>query len=428
MSSFGVESYTKKRKKTNNGSKIYVFILLFLIVILGNYFFKQYNSYKEEKNISEQVVKVNPRPIVVPDNILYNLIEYEVQSGDTAAQIFKEHGMDPTDVYEIIETSKNVYDLSLIKQGDILEIGLSKKDETFQKLKYEISNEEIFVIKKNKEGKYESYLEEIKYNTLLKESKGIIKESLYKSAVMEQGLSPKLIVDLADVFAWDVDFTTNIREDDSFSVYYEEKHRKGNSEKVITGKILAAKFVNQDEPYYAFGYLDNEEKFSFYDEKGNSLEKQFLRSPVQFKYISSGYTNSRFHPILKKYLPHKSIDYVAPYGTPVVSIGDGTVTYVGLNNGWGKTVNIRYGAYSTRYGHLSKYGKGIVKGAKVKQGDIIGYIGMTGYTTGPHLDFTFYKNGDAVNFLTIKFPSISPVAEEEMEKYLKLKDELMLKL
>lgn len=419
----GFQLYTN-RQKSNTGRKVLLLMLFLGLAITAFYHLnKQIQEFYVERELMSVVAQVVIPEIEIPDEQKYNLEYYDIQSGDTLADIFSYLGISDLETLNIVQKAKDIYNLNLVKEGDTLIFAFDKNDLTWQKLIYELNSEEIFVIVK-KEDDYDIYIQPIEYRSFSKIATGEIETSLYQSAVIEQGLSPKLIVDLAEVFAWDIDFSTDIRVGDSFKVYYEEKHRR-DREAIITGNIFAAKFVNDNNEYLAFYFKSPEdENGHYYDYDGNILEKEFLRSPVQFRYISSGYSNNRYHPILKRYLPHKSIDYVAPLGTPVVSIGSGRVVYVGYDGGWGNTVKVKHGdTYMTQYSHLGNYGSGIKVGQAVAQGQIVGYIGMTGYTTGPHLDFTFYKHGEAVNLFKVELPSGKPLAEEYLPVFKLKRDE-----
>jgi murein DD-endopeptidase MepM/ murein hydrolase activator NlpD len=189
------------------------------------------------------------------------------------------------------------------------------------------------------------------------------------------------------------------------------------------GDVIGTRYVNRDKEYLAFGFRDEDGKMEYYDYDGNSVRRVFLKSPLNFRRISSYFSNRRFHPILKVYRPHLGIDYAAPTGTPIVSIGDGRVAYVGWKGGFGKYVEIRHNnVYTTCYGHLSRYGKGVRKGARVSQGQVIGYVGATGLATGPHLDFRVKKFGSYVNPLRIEYPKGDPIREDAKMEYFAARD------
>lgn len=255
-------------------------------------------------------------------------------------------------------------------------------------------------------------------DTVLSSLSGIIEYSLYQS-VVDSGASPMLVNDLADVYAWEIDFF-GLQKGDAFKVFYEKY--EVNGEPAGIGEIKAAWFNHMGEEFYAVAY-DQGDGEEYFDEEGGSLRKTFLKAPLKYSRISSHFSYSRLHPILKIRRPHLGVDYAAPTGTPVVAVGDGLVTRARYSGGGGNMVKIKHNSnYETAYLHLSKYGKGIKSGVRVKQGQVIGYVGSTGMSTGPHLDFRFYKNGKAVDPLSIDPPSAEPIKEEMKAKYEVVKD------
>lgn len=224
------------------------------------------------------------------------------------------------------------------------------------------------------------------------------------------GSSPALILKLSDIFAWTVDFF-GLQQDDRFRVIYDENEVDGESIGIDT--VHFARFTRGEDDVYAILFDQGDGGNVYWNEKGESLRKAFLKAPLEFKRISSGFSYNRRHPVTGQVRPHTAIDYAAPTGTPVVALGDGTVLSAGWAGGGGNTVKIRHNSvYTTSYMHLSKYGPGIKAGVHVKQGQVIGYVGMTGTATGPHLDFRVYQNGTAINPLTLESPSAEPIKEE----------------
>ena len=224
------------------------------------------------------------------------------------------------------------------------------------------------------------------------------------------GSSPALILKLSDIFAWTVDFF-GLQKDDRFRVIYDENEVDGESIGIDT--VHFARFTRGEDDVYAILFDQGDGGNVYWNEKGESLRKAFLKAPLEFKRISSGFSYNRRHPVTGQVRPHTAIDYAAPTGTPVVALGDGTVLSAGWAGGGGNTVKIRHNSvYTTSYMHLSKYGPGIKAGVHVKQGQVIGYVGMTGTATGPHLDFRVYQNGTAINPLTLESPSAEPIKEE----------------
>ncbi len=253
---------------------------------------------------------------------------------------------------------------------------------------------------------------------------GVIRSSLWE-AFTDMGEDPRIALKLADVFAWEIDFVTDPRVGDSFTIVFEELEYPGGE--VEIGDILCSKYVNEGKEHLVFRFSDEDGDPGYYDSDGSSARRVFLKSPLSYRRISSFFSNARFHPILKVYRPHHGVDYSAPRGTPIVSIGDGRVVQAGWNGGFGKYVEIRHNnVYASCYGHLSGYGGGVKRGARVSQGQVIGYVGSTGLSTGPHLDFRIKKFDSYVNPLTIDCPRAEPVSADHRQEFFDLRD-VMLK-
>ena len=221
---------------------------------------------------------------------------------------------------------------------------------------------------------------------------------------------------LAGIFGWDIDFALDIRQGDSFTVMYEELLLDG--EKVGDGNIIAAEFINDDRTYRAYRYTDSKEKTEYYSPDGKSMRKPFMRTPVDLARISSRFNLRRKHPVLNKIRAHKGVDYAAATGTAIKATGDGKVVHRGRKGGYGNTIILRHGnTYTTLYAHMSKYARKTGVGSRVKQGQIIGYIGSTGLATGPHLHYEFRVNGVHRNPLKVKLPSAKPLPESEMGRF-----------
>jgi murein DD-endopeptidase MepM/ murein hydrolase activator NlpD len=246
--------------------------------------------------------------------------------------------------------------------------------------------------------------------------RGKIKSSLWQSAV-EVGLKPTLIEELAKIFAWQVDFNREVRPEDSWRLVVERVFTDGKASG--WGKILVAEYSNKLDNYIGIRFPQEAEHAHYYDLDGKSLKNKFLKSPLNYRRISSRFKRRRFHPILKKMMRHTGVDYSARKGTPVMTVGDGVVTHVGRLGGAGNTVKIRHNSiYKTSYKHLSKFSKKLRKGSRVKQGQVIGYVGSTGLATGPHLHFEFYEKSRFVDPLGRKFPRGKPVPKSLLGEYL----------
>jgi murein DD-endopeptidase MepM/ murein hydrolase activator NlpD len=244
---------------------------------------------------------------------------------------------------------------------------------------------------------------------------GVITSSLFEAA-QQAGMSDKLTMELAGIFGWDIDFALDIRDGDHFSVIYDDLYVAGNS--LRHGDILAAEFVNNGTTYRAVRYTDPSGQSDYYTPDGKSMRRAFLRTPVEFSRISSYFGTARFHPILNRIRAHKGVDYAAPVGTPVKATGDGKVAFVGLRGGYGKAIELQHGArYSTLYGHLSRFASGLRSGNRVHQGQVIGYVGMTGLATGPHLHYEFRIDGVHRNPLKVQFPDAAPIAAQYKQDF-----------
>ncbi len=257
------------------------------------------------------------------------------------------------------------------------------------------------------------YLGEKEINTKVREVSGKINSSLW-NAMTEINVSPILAIELSEVYAWSIDFF-GLQKGDHFSIIYEESYIDSTFYEI--DKIDAIRFDHSNHYYYAFRFKQDS-TWNFFDEEGNSLRKTFLKAPLRYSRISSRYSNNRYHPVLKIHRPHHGVDYAAPKGTPIHSIGDGKVIFIGRKGGYGRRVEIKHNSvYTTGYAHMSRFAKGIKKGDFVKQGQLIGYVGMSGTATGPHLDFRVYKNGSPIDPLKMKSPPVEPIKKENLKKY-----------
>lgn len=245
---------------------------------------------------------------------------------------------------------------------------------------------------------------------------GEVDSSLF-GAMESAGGDPELAVRIAQIYQWDIDFLRDIRKGDTFIVVADRQTVDG--EFYGWGTVFATRFINDGRTLDAVVYPDDSGRLGYYDLEGKPLRKQFLRSPLKFSRVTSRFSMSRFHPVLKRRMPHYGVDYGAPVGTPVLVTADGTVTLASRNGGGGNTVTVRHtNGYKTNYLHLSRYGKGIRRGARVSQGQVIGYVGSTGLSTGPHLDYRVTLNGKWINPLAISSPAVKPLSEDRLQRFL----------
>lgn len=350
-----------------------------------------------------------------------------VAFGDSLFSIFVEENISSDESQKVIQTLSSVFNPKRCQPGDNYKLVKSTSNELLS-FEYEDSSLNIYKVKKNADGIYSVNKEKVDLRKNFVRLKGEIKSSLYET-IIEQGGTAELAMKFADIFAWQIDFLTEPRAGDTYELAW-EKYENKDKKISFDGNVFVARYQGKgNSAHTAILYEDKNGDLDYYNLKGESLRKEFLRAPLNYRRISSHFSYRRFHPILRYVRPHLAIDYAAPEGTPVVSIGEGTVIFCGWEGGYGKLVIIRHNAsYSSYYGHLSRYGKGIRAGAKVRQGQVIGYVGATGLATGPHLDFRIKKYGQFANFLKIKLPSVKSINKEEIDEFNRIKKERLFQL
>lgn len=359
----------------------------------------------------------------VPVNMFYgipsdsfNLIRGRIKPNGFLSDILIKQGVSMQDIDQILRNSKSVFDVRNIRSGSAY-IMFCDKD-SIARLKYLVYEHEpslSYIFNFSESLSITAYRKEI--TSEIKYATGTIETSLW-DAMINGGLHPSLVISLSEIFAWTVDFF-GLQKGDSFKVIYEEQFIEGKS--LGAGKIHGAQFIRSGVAVTAVPFNQGG-KETYFDSDGNSLRKAFLKAPLQFSRISSRYSSSRLHPILRIRRAHFGVDYAAPSGTPVHAIGDGRVTSAKNEGASGRIVRIQHNSmYATAYMHLSGFAKGIHAGAIVSQGDVIGFVGSSGLSTGPHLDFRFYKNGSPVDPLKVDAPSVEPVADTNRIRFEKSK-------
>ena len=346
----------------------------------------------------------------------FDLITGRIKRNGFLSEVLLQHGVSMQEIDQTIKNSKSVFDVRKIRSGNNYILFCDRDSNGKAKyLVYEHDPQISYVFSFNDSLNITPFRKQI--TSEIKYSSGTIKTSLW-DAMIDGGLHPNLAVQLSEVFAWTVDFF-GLQKGDNFKVIYEELSIEGKS--LGTGKIYGAQFNRSGSSITAIPFIQDGRE-SFFDIDGNSLRKAFLKAPLVFSRISSHFSSARMHPILRIVRPHYGVDYAAPIGTPVHAIGDGRVISATNEGGAGRMVKIQHNSvYATGYMHLSRFGDGISAGKFVKQGDIIGYVGSTGLSTGPHLDFRFYKNGSPVDPLKVDAPPVEPVSEENKAKFEKMK-------
>lgn len=395
-----------------------IIILLILILGVGFFVWQKGNSNQDE---------INAASLEEPKDIIVKL---PIEDGSTFGVLMDAALISPATTTAIFNAAEDVYDLSKIRIGRTIDLIFDRETNEFKQLIYQIdTEEELFVTMRQNtassasssasldESISTSWLAEripIPYEIKIKTAQGTITSSMYETA-LERGIDERAIIDLANVFQWSVDFALDVRMDDTFKFIYEERYRDGQY--IMPGRILAGKYVNDGTPYHAFYFSETEDNTGYFDPDGNSVQKIFLKAPVAYKYISSGFTyGRRYIQAFNVSTGHRAIDYAAPYGTPVRSVGEGTVTYAGWNGSYGNFVTVRHnGTYSTNYAHLSSFA--VRSGQRVTQGQTIAYVGSTGFSTGPHLHYEMVKYGVKVNPLREVLPPGEAIKDENKPRF-----------
>jgi len=352
------------------------------------------------------------------------VIKDEVRRNQSLSDILSHYNVSRSVIHQLAILSRPVFDVRRMRAGHNYTIMLS--NDSIHEVLYFIYEESpvSYIVYGIHDSLFVSRGEKL-LTRETREAGGVITSSLW-NAMVENGTSPALAIELSEVYAWTIDFF-GIQRGDHYKVLYEELSVEGQS--IGVGKVLAACFHHMGTDLYAFrfSYDDNT---GYYDETGENLQRTFLKAPLRYRRISSKFSHSRMHPILKIRRPHLGVDYAADHGTPVQTIGDGTVIEKGWDKkGGGNYLKIRHNSmYTTLYMHLAGFAKGLKTGSRVKQGDVIGYVGSTGLSTGPHLDFRFFKNGQPVDPLKVESPPADPVPEEFKEEFLRYADSLKVEI
>ena len=399
--------------------------LLLFVGIIGLGLFSACKNIPSPVAASTPVEATNTDTIVQVRDVyglplgIYNIEEGKVRRNQTLSDLLQPLGITMQEIYKISLLPDSLVNERKIKQGN--RYLFYTKTDTISELP--LHAETVFIYEKDHLNFVVISIDpdtiwarngRKPVETRLKVASGTIETSLWES-MLAADANPMLAVELSEIFAWTIDFF-GIQQGDRYKVIYVESYVDSNS--LGIDKITGAWIYHNETDFWAIPFVQDSIR-SFFDEQGNSLRKAFLKAPLRFSRISSGFSHSRYHPVLKIRRPHHGVDYAAATGTPVHTVGDGVITKVGYQKGGGGNyVKIKHNSvYSTTYMHLSGFGKGVRQGVYVKQGDVIGYVGSSGLATGPHLDFRFYKNGSAVNPLKVEAPPVEPVHETNMQAY-----------
>lgn len=343
----------------------------------------------------------------------YHSVNHTVKSGETLSDIIQDYGFIHEFKHILAMGKKDLKKLSNLKTDRPIE--LLSKDKSLQKITYHSSVTQRIIVAKQEDGGFQFIEETLPVDKSTAYVSASIENSLYLSG-KKAGMSDKLVIEMATILGWDIDFAYDIRDGDYFTLIHEEEYLQGA--KISDGKILALHFFNAGKHYYIVRYHDKNNRDSYYTLEGKNVRKAFLRSPLDFAYISSHFNLKRMHPVLHKARAHKGVDYAARRGTPIRASGDGKIVLRKRYGGYGKTVMIQHGrTYKTLYAHMSRFSKNQRLGSYIKQGRVIGYVGSTGLSTGPHLHYEFHVNGVARNPLKVKLPDAKALAKSEMPRF-----------
>ena len=402
--------------------QVVIFIILGVIAV--------FLLIKQSVESNNQLINESSNQEIVQNS--YKVVEVEITPNSTYGILMEQAEVDANVAKAIFDATKDVYDLSNIRVGRSLFLHYDSQTDEFKQLVYQIdSEEELYVMyhvtcnmyqiqatstgQIEEEGCWVAERQDIDYEIKIKTGQGTIKSSMYQAA-LDNDIDIRAIIELADAYQWNIDFAADPRVGDIFKFIYEERYRDGKY--VMPGQILAGKYVNQGKDFYVFYFEETDDNKGFFDEQANSVQRMFLKAPIHYKYISSGFTTGlRCLEVFHLCTNHRAIDYAAAIGTPIRAVGDGTVVFAGWNSkGYGYFTSIRHNAtYTTNYAHQSRI---LVKvGQKVKQGEIIGKVGSTGLSTGPHLHYEIVKHGVKVNPQDVVLPPGKPIKDENKERF-----------
>ena len=389
--------------------KISTVLVIFIFCICG---------CSDVKEQNQAPVHRNP-PVLKKQRLEYGincedllLTKDTVQPNQNLSDILSKFNVPNDVIHNVAFSSRAIFDVRKMQAGNrFCIISTMDSDKKVRYFVYEINPVDYVVFKL--EDPATTSLEKKPVCIETKTVSESIESSLWET-LTEKEIDPELTVKLSEIYAWTIDFH-HLQKGDNFQAIFEKNFIKGKP--IGLGRVKAARFYHKDRFYYAF-YFEQDDHDSYFDEHGNSLQKAFLKSPIKFSRITSGYSKRRFHPILKKYKSHFGVDYAAKTGTPIMSTGDGVVIRTGYDSNNGRYVKIKHnGIYTTQYLHMSRIARGIKPRVKVKQGDIIGYVGSTGLATGPHLCYRFWKNGRQINPFKEDIPSVGPVNKDDFQNF-----------
>lgn len=338
---------------------------------------------------------------------------YTVAAGDTLSAIFQQQGYGASSLHDLMQLGKVVKPLTNLRPGDKVKFQANAQGELLA-VSYALGDLKTLMAEKT-DGNWQAHVRTLQPSHETVARQGRVDGPL-SSSMRTAGIPSGMVADFIDIFHWKVDFRRDMRAGATFAVIYQKLMHDGKE--IGQGPIEAAELTNNGETFRVYRYKDGKGGFNYYTATGHSLQPSILRTPVRYSRVSSTFSRHRWHPVLQIWRPHYGVDLASPMGTPIKAAADGVVKYVGWSNGYGKLVELNnVGAYSTRYGHMSRFAKGLHKGDRVRQGEVIGYVGETGEATGPHLHFEIRINGKPYDPLKVKLPDSKPLPKALMADF-----------
>jgi murein DD-endopeptidase MepM/ murein hydrolase activator NlpD len=395
------------------------------LVLVGFLLLSTFTVYRlvSNKHQSSFTASANLQPELASTSLLPQLKEIvgHFEPNQTITEALQQHGLSTRLIYEIVDCARPIYDLAKIGALKPYFINFTQ-DGVFRDFRYPVNNQSYLTVYHDMaRDQLVPVMKDYQYEIRTANISGVIQSSLYNS-IVEIGEQYQLAIDLAEIFGYDIDFNTDIQKGDSFRALVEKKYLDG--EFVKNGAVLAASVSNKGKVYTGFLFEDESGKPAYYAADGQALKRSFLKSPLKVFRITSGFSYARKHPILKVVRPHLGVDYAAPVGSPVQAVSSGVVISAGRKGANGNMIHLRHaGGYETKYLHLSKIN--VKVGARVDQGQVIGNVGSSGLSTGPHLDFRISRHGKPLNPTKLIFPPAKPVAPEKLDRFVALRDKLI---
>lgn len=391
------------------------------VVSLGAFF---QSAYFFSTSIEDSAVPVEEVQVFIPP--VEERYPFEIPKRSTLSAELAKHGLSSLEIHNLVDAAKDTKNLARILPGTRYQVNKTEGEAPeVTSIRFRFSPADILLLTKDN-GIWSAKKIEKPITKKIVSYQGVVRSSLWDSAA-NAAMNPGLIIELTELFAWQVDFAREVQVNDQWRLTVEQEFI--HNEQINLGTILSAEYVNNGQPFTAVLFKKGDEKIGYFAPDGSSLRRMFLKSPLKFGRISSRFNRARFHPVLKVPRAHLGVDYAAPIGTPVRAVGDGVVQMAGWSGGGGKVIKIRHNStYQTAYKHLNGYGKGVTQGARVRQGQVIGYVGNTGLSTGPHLHFEFYVNGAYVDPMGQKFPKADPVPKNDLALFFESQKEFLQKL